>query len=131
MVDIYTHHLTGPVRLISRIFAMSKETNTQNPSDSAGLHGDTDTLHAADKNIGVQHYEGGNDDEGLHKAEPSGELRITHDMTPEEKATILRLANEQDPGPDILSWTYLKFVLTCLVVILNSGDNGFDGTVMG
>lgn len=79
----------------------------------------------------VRHLELGpassNDDHnggGGVKTDLDGELRITHDMTPEEKATILRLANEQDTGPNIMSYRYLMFVLTCLCVILNSGDNG-------
>lgn len=118
---------------------MSKDITTAPapaPAPTPTLRGSVEDLHAAGPGgktdgAGVQHYEDGPDDEGPRKIEPSGELVITHDMTPEEKATILRLANEQDPGPKILSGRYVLFVLTALVVILNSGDNGFDGTVMG
>jgi len=57
-------------------------------------------------------------------------LTITPHMTAEEKAAAIKLANEADPGPPITSWRYFKFLVTAFLVILNSGDNGFDGTVM-
>jgi hypothetical protein len=45
-------------------------------------------------------------------------------MSPEERAGALKIAMEQDPGPNILSWRYMSFVFTAFIAILNSGDNG-------
>jgi hypothetical protein len=53
-----------------------------------------------------------------------GGIAINAHMTAEERSTAMRLANELDPGPPVFSWTYLKFCLVALVVILNSGDSG-------
>lgn len=53
-----------------------------------------------------------------------GEFTISPYMTAEEKAAAIRLANEADPGPPLLSWRYFKFLITAFLVILNSGDNG-------
>lgn len=53
-----------------------------------------------------------------------GGISVNARMSPEERATALRLAHELDPGPSAFSWTYTKFCLTALVVILNSGDSG-------
>lgn len=82
-----------------------------------------------DKDLAVQHFDRQSDDgqtltgatEGTRKP---GEDRFDHVLSPEERATALRLAMEADPGPDVLSWRYMKFVFTAFIVILNSGDNG-------
>lgn len=59
-----------------------------------------------------------------------GGITINAHMTAEERSTALRLANELDPGPKLFSWRHVKFLLTALVVILNSGDSGYDPTIM-
>lgn len=56
-----------------------------------------------------------------------GGIAINTRMTAEERSTAMRLANELDPGPPVLSWTHIKFCLVALVVILNSGDSGKSG----
>lgn len=60
-----------------------------------------------------------------------GGITINSHMTAEERSTALRLANEMDPGPSIMSWRYIKFLLTCLAVILNSGDSGQSSCLSG
>ena len=52
------------------------------------------------------------------------------EMTAEDRATALKLANEADPGPPLASWTHVQFLLTCFIVIVNSCDTGFDTTIM-
>lgn len=57
-----------------------------------------------------------------------GDIVINPHMTAEEKAAAIKLANDADPGPPLFSWRYMKFVITALLVILNSGDNGEYGS---
>lgn len=58
-----------------------------------------------------------------------GELHFAH-MSAEERAAAMKLAREADPGPATFSIRYLQFLLTVIVVLLCSCDNGFDGTIM-
>jgi hypothetical protein len=58
-----------------------------------------------------------------------GELHFAH-MSAEERAAAMKLALDADPGPGLLSWRYIQFFLSLLVVIFCSCDNGFDGTIM-
>lgn len=88
-------------------------------------------LGEKDKDLAVQHFDqhstdgqtltGADGDGGVRKP---GEDRFDHVLSPEERATALKLAMEADPGPDILSWRYMFFCFTCFIAILNSGDNG-------
>jgi hypothetical protein len=47
-----------------------------------------------------------------------------HDMSIEDRATALRLAQQQDPGLDPFSWRMVKFTLIVLVCCMCSGDSG-------
>jgi len=50
----------------------------------------------------------------------------TH-ISNEDRAAALKMAHAADPGPDIYSWRYMKFVMLALVACVCSGDNGaFD-----
>lgn len=71
--------------------------------------------HSAHSNDGTLATHG----EGAMKA---GEEMLP--MSAEERAGALKIAMEQDPGPNILSWRYMSFVFTAFIAILNSGDNG-------
>ena len=51
-------------------------------------------------------------------------------LTMEDRAVALKLAQDADPGPPAASWRMVKFTLMVLVVCMCSGDSGFDGTVM-
>ena len=63
-------------------------------------------------------------DDELKGERKIGGININAHMTAEERSTAMRLANELDPGPPLFSWRYISFLLTCLCVILNSGDSG-------
>lgn len=80
-----------------------------------------------EKNLAVQHFDRHSDDhtmtDGDHMRK-GGEDRFDHVLSPEERATALKLAMEADPGPNILSGRYMLFVFTAFIAILNSGDNG-------
>lgn len=67
-------------------------------------------------------------DDVLH-TDPTGAVMkgYVHDMSIDDRATALKLAQEQDPGPKTASWRYFQFVMMILVVCMCSGDNGFDG----
>lgn len=78
-----------------------------------------------EKNLAVEHFDRHSDDQTVTDTmRKPGEDRFDHVLSPEERATALRLAMEADPGPDILSWRYMLFVFTAFIAILNSGDNG-------
>lgn len=80
-----------------------------------------------EKNLAVQHFDRHSDDQtmaGEDTMRKPGEERFDHVLSPEERATALRLAMEADPGPDILSRRYMLFVFTAFIAIMNSGDNG-------
>lgn len=84
--------------------------------------------NGGDKQLAVQHFDRHSDEHtvtgnAVGPVKP-GEDRFDHVLSPEERAGALKLAMEADPGPDILSWRYMKFVFTAFIVILNSGDNG-------
>ncbi|TDL26903.1 general substrate transporter [Rickenella mellea] len=51
--------------------------------------------------------------------------------SPEERQAALNAALAIDPGVNGLSWRAFQLYLIALVVCFCSGDNGFDGTVMG
>ena len=99
---------------------MSKnELDTTSPM---GIADDKD-----EKNLAVEHYDHQSDDQTMADGDTirkPGEERFDHVLSPEERATALRLAMEADPGPDVLSWRYMLFVFTAFIAILNSGDNG-------
>lgn len=80
-----------------------------------------------DKNLAVQHFDQHTDDDDQTVSgtiRKQGEDRFDHVLSPEERATAIRLAMEADPGPDVLSWRYASFVFAAFIAILNSGDNG-------
>ncbi|KAF8917115.1 general substrate transporter [Mucidula mucida] len=52
-------------------------------------------------------------------------------MTPAERQEALDAATRIDPGPAHFSLAALQLYLVALVACFCSGDNGFDGTVMG
>lgn len=86
-----------------------------------------ETLHdGSDSGLGekgeVTHYE----QKGDIAADPSN---FAH-MSAEDRATALRVAYDADPGPALASYRYLCFFMTCMVVIVNSCDTGFDTTIM-
>lgn len=70
--------------------------------------------------------------ERLEEGHPDGKVDTVpavmkvavHDMTVEDRATALRLAHEADPGPPVMSFRYVRFVLMVLVICMCSGDNG-------
>ena len=74
--------------------------------------------------IHLEHTETLVGDDGIKGERKIGGIAINTHMTPEERSTAMRLANELDPGPPAFSWTHIKFCLVALVVILNSGDSG-------
>ncbi|WVW85157.1 hypothetical protein I302_107195 [Kwoniella bestiolae CBS 10118] len=53
------------------------------------------------------------------------------DMSPEDRATALKLALEVDPGIPVKSWRMVHFISMMIVVCACGTDAGFDGTVMG
>jgi len=75
--------------------------------------------------VHLEHTETLVDDHDIKGERKIGGIAINTHMTAEERSTAMRIANELDPGPPVLSWTYLKFCLVALVVILNSGDSGW------
>lgn len=92
--------------------------------DNNKSQGDIITTSPDEKNV-VTHFEDSDtmdiDAKGERKI---GGITVNAHMTAEERSTAMRLANEMDPGPALFSWRYIKFVLTALCVILNSGDSG-------
>lgn len=48
-----------------------------------------------------------------------------------ERAIALAMARAADPGPKAFSPRAVQLFLIVIVVCMCSGDNGFDGTVMG
>lgn len=94
----------------------------------ASSHGSSEEINTNEKYATMHHEDhtkGGARGEILDFANAD----FSH-MSPEERATALKLAYEADPGPDVLSYRYLCFFLTCFVVIVNSCDTGFDTTIM-
>ena len=87
---------------------------------------DLDTIvpTSEEKNVTTAHFETMDDD--LKGERRIGGIAINSHMTAEERSTAMRLANEMDPGPALFSWRYISFLLTCLCVILNSGDSGMS-----
>lgn len=79
-----------------------------------------------EKNATTAHFEGTETIDDLKCERKIGGIVIGSHMTAEERSTAMRLANELDPGPDMFRWRYILFLLTCLVVILNSGDSGMS-----
>ncbi|KAF8229684.1 general substrate transporter [Tricholoma matsutake] len=51
--------------------------------------------------------------------------------TPQERQIALKAALEVDPGVTTFSWRAFQMYFVTLVACCCSGDNGFDGTVMG
>jgi hypothetical protein len=47
----------------------------------------------------------------------------TH-ISNEDRAAALKMAHAADPGPDVYSWRYMKFVMLAIVACVCSGDNG-------
>ena len=47
----------------------------------------------------------------------------TH-ISNEDRAAALKMAQAADPGPDVYSWRYMKFVMLAIVACVCSGDNG-------
>jgi hypothetical protein len=47
----------------------------------------------------------------------------TH-VSNEDRAAALKMAHAADPGPDVYSWRYMKFVMLAIVACVCSGDNG-------
>jgi hypothetical protein len=47
----------------------------------------------------------------------------TH-ISNEDRAAALNMAHAADPGPDVYSWRYMKFVMLAIVACVCSGDNG-------
>jgi hypothetical protein len=92
-------------------------------NDTKRERDDQDTIVPTvdDKNVPA-HFETMDDD--LKGERKIGGININAHMTAEERSTAMRLANELDPGPALFSWRYISFLLTCLCVILNSGDSG-------
>ncbi|ORY30407.1 general substrate transporter [Naematelia encephala] len=56
--------------------------------------------------------------------------RDVQQMSAEDRATALQLAQKADPGLRLGSWRQFVFVCYVLVICMCSGDNGFDGTIM-
>lgn len=56
----------------------------------------------------------------------------TH-ISNEDRAAALKMAHAADPGPDVYSWRYMKFVMLAIVACVCSGDNGLSSllVVMG
>ena len=94
-----------------------------NYNDTKKEKDDLDTIvpSSEDKNV-TAHFETIDDD--LKGERKIGGININSHMTAEERSTAMRLANELDPGPRFFTWRYISFLLTCLCVILNSGDSG-------
>ncbi|RSH89841.1 hypothetical protein EHS25_001827 [Saitozyma podzolica] len=81
----------------------------------------------------VQHVEGAvGHDVTTEKVDTVGTVLAgqMHDMSLEDRAAALRLAQQADPGLEPFSWRMFTFTLIVLVCCMCSGDNGFDGTVM-
>jgi hypothetical protein len=75
---------------------------------------DKDSAEHVEHEIGVEKHDAVN-------AVLAGQV---HDMTIEDRATALKLAQQADPGP--AAFSYRSFVFTCmvLVVCMCSGDSG-------
>lgn len=66
-----------------------------------------------------------------HVKDGPAEINIFSPATSEEeRALAMRLARQHDPGPDRFSKRWWLFIAYALIVIQNSNDNGFDGSIM-
>lgn len=74
-----------------------------------------------------QHNEHRDRQDSLDKNPSTPELTNPHT----ERAVALAMARAADPGPKAFSARSFHLLFIVLVVCMCSGDNGFDGTVMG
>jgi hypothetical protein len=75
----------------------------------------------------VQHVEGAvGHDVTTEKVDTVGTVLAgqMHDMSLEDRAAALRLAQQADPGLEPFSWRMFTFTLIVLVCCMCSGDNG-------
>jgi hypothetical protein len=75
----------------------------------------------------VQHVEGAvRHDVTTEKVDTVGKVLAgqVHDMSLEDRAAALRLAQQADPGLEPFSWRMFTFTLIVLVCCMCSGDNG-------
>ncbi|ORX37514.1 and other transporter-domain-containing protein [Kockovaella imperatae] len=87
---------------------------------------DRDITQAEDeKDANPQHleHEGGTLEHVLQKH--------LHGTGLEDRQTALELAMNADPGPNKISWRYIRLWLIVFLMCMNQGDGGFDGTLVG
>lgn len=82
---------------------------------------------ASNNKDSVQHVEGGlGHDVATEKVDTVGTVLAgqVHDMSLEDRAAALSLAQQADPGLEPFSWRMFTFTLIVLVCCMCSGDNG-------
>jgi hypothetical protein len=85
--------------------------------DDKALHGSQEHLEHAASNPADRKAAGGTINQVLAGGFGSH-------VSNEDRAAALKMAHAADPGPDVLSVRYLKFVMLALVACVCSGDNG-------